>query len=592
MARKQRQRNASASSAHTADAAEPSQALLAASTTAMTAQETLHSVLERLDAIAQEAHVYTQQMKHAELHCVSSPEVATAAASSSSSSTAKAHKRPRDGEASSIGEQSKAQVRSDASPSSSRLDVFAVTSALQYQALCTAVAAFGLQLLPSLEDIAKRVTLAVLTPALSTPEAWEALAMLCATYRAGMAQAVNEVLESLLRESGVLLLDAPQLVPAWYAETYVHVLPSGCAANTATAALGGLLAFVEDQRMRDASSESSPTLRLARVYTDRVARKLRALVDILYAVGEYVPSSTLQQVALRHVMEVVEGGLLPCYWSASEAGEETVATFKTEAATAATSSGSAQRVLRWRVPPAWHAVCLQLLEAFILTIRPVVPAQLLVSASHVMNVVSGRLHRGVPVLSHEDPSSRSESSGGKEAAMEHQFAVPLPVSHAVNAAVVRLGHVLYLLRHPVVLAPYQPPQLTLEKAKWRVWSVDTETAASTAVADVSVDVASTPASAVAEHTQAPVQAAAPAVHAQAPPTLAAAAATSTAQSMPISAPAVERKQPVVKPAPAAQPTAAPAAPPQQQQPAPAAKVALQRNAEEEEDDIPDVVLDD
>ncbi|KPA78170.1 hypothetical protein ABB37_06342 [Leptomonas pyrrhocoris] len=599
MAKKRRQRSANAAAAHTADATVSARPLLIASTTVVTAQEALQTALERLDAIAQEAHVYTRQLKQAELsNGNSAPAAATPTAfSASSSSTVPPHKRPReDGDDITDSKAAQAVVVTAASLSNSRLDVFAATSTLQYRTLCTAVAAFGLQLLPSLEDVSKRVTLAVLTPALSTPEAWETFAMLCTTYRAGMAHPVNEIMESLLREPGVLLLDAPQLVPAWYAETYVHVLPGGCAANTTTATFGGLLSFAEDQKVRDTSSESAPVQHLVRVHTDRAARKLCALVDIIYAAGGYVPSSTLQQMALRHVMEVVESGVLPCYRSASESGEETVAVFHTSSAAAPTtpstsghaeaSSEGAQHVLRWRVPPAWHAVCLQLLEAFIFTIHPAVPAQLLVAVSHIMNVVSARLHRGVPVLCDDDAPSTEEPNEG---ATKETMAPPLPVSHAVNAAVVRLGHVLHLLQHPVVLAPYQPPQLTLEKAKRRVWSVDTEATASTptatAVAVVEQKDASPP-------TSAQTAAAVPVAPVQAPPTLGAAPVTAAAPPTPSSAPSVERTQLAVKPTPAVPPAATPAAP--SQQPSPASKVTAhsRQNEEEENEDIPDVVLED
>ncbi|GET88286.1 hypothetical protein, conserved [Leishmania tarentolae] len=466
MAKKKNARNASVSAAATGSGATPADGglrpVFVASTHTATAEEALHVALQQLDSIAQEAHVYIQQRKAATLN---GPEVEGASPP---------FKRARDDSAG-----SEARLTAFAAAKGSRLDVFAAMSTLQYQALCATVAAYGLQLLPSLEEILKRVVLAVLTPWLSTPEAWETLAMLCTTYRAGAAHALTELLESLLREPGVLLLDAPQLVPAWYAETFVHVMPSAMASNAAAAALGGLLTLAEDQRLREESAESSQ--QAVHIHTERTARKLRALADMLYASGGYVPTATLQQMGLRHAMEVVEAGVLPCYLSEQEYSEafSTASAFPGTAAAASSSfvgatamagNSTSAAVLRWRVPAAWHAVSLQLLEAFLFTCRPGFPAQLLVTTTRAINVLAARLHRGVPHLSAlKDPNSTADPNqeGCKKATSVALTLLPVPA--AVGAAVVRLGHVMQLLCHPVVLPPFQPVQLVVEKAKRRTF---------------------------------------------------------------------------------------------------------------------------
>ncbi|CBZ26799.1 conserved hypothetical protein [Leishmania mexicana MHOM/GT/2001/U1103] len=561
MAKKRNVRNASVSAATTDGGAAPADGRLrpvfAASSRTATAEEALHAALEQLDSIAQEAHVYTQQQKAAALN------------SAAAEATSPPFKRVRDDPAGGT-----ARLTASTAAKGSRLDVFAAMSALQYQALCAAVAAYGLQLLPSLEEILKRVALAVLTPWLSTPEAWETLAMLCTTYRAGAAHALTELLESLLREPGVLLLDAPQLVPAWYAEAVVHVLPSAMASNAATAALGGLLTLAEDQQLREESAES--VQQAMPIHTERTARKLRALVDMLYAAGGYVPTATLQQMALRHAMEVVEGGVLPCYLSEQEYSEafNTVSTFPGTAAAASSSSfvgagatagdSTGAAVLRWSVPAAWHAVSLQLLEAFLFTCRPGLPAQLLVTTTRAINVLAARLHRGVPLLSTlQDPNSTADPSqdGGKKTM---SVALPLlPVTAAVGAAVVRLGHVLQLLRHPVVLPPLQPAQLVVEKAKRRTFML-TEPPAAT-VAAPSARVTTPPPQ------QQQLRPVAPTV--AAPAVVPAPAASLPRTSAPKPTPPVE-----VRPAP--QPVK-PAPPPQ-----PPAVV------DSTDDDIPDIVMDD
>ncbi|KAG5479375.1 hypothetical protein LSCM1_04635 [Leishmania martiniquensis] len=468
MAKKRNARHASVSAAIADDGISPADGglrpVFAASTHTVTAHEALHAVLEQLDAIAREAHTYTQQQ-------IALSENG-AAVESASPPLKRARDDPVDG---------KVRLSASTAAKGSRLDVFAAMAALQYQALCAAVAAYGLQLLPSLEEILKRVALAVLTPSLSTPESWETLAMLCTTYRAGAAHALTELLESLLREPGVLLLDAPQVVPTWYAETFVHVSPSTMAANEATAALGGLLSFAEDQRLREETAE--PAQQAARIHTDRTARKLRALVDMLYATGEYVPPVTLQQTALRHAMEVVEGGVLPCYLSEQECSEafSTASALRGTAAAALSPSSVAAAAtagLRWRVPAAWHAVSLQLLEAFLFTCRPGLPAQLLVTTTHAINVLTARLHRGVPLLSAGGEScSRVEPSQGGSKKPASVALPPLPVTSAVGAVVVRFGHVLQLLRHPLVLPPFQPAQLVVEKAKRRAFVLEESAAA-------------------------------------------------------------------------------------------------------------------
>lgn len=566
MAKKKQHRTAAAQSAD-ADAADSARPLLMASSTATTARDALQPALERLDAIAQEAHVYTQQLKQQQQQ------------SGEDSAQTSSLKRPRD----EAGDGRDA-AGSGTAPAASRLDVFAVTTALEYRNLCATVAACGLQLLPSLADVAKRVSLAVLTPALSTPEAWETMAMLCTTYRAGMSHAVGELLDSLLREPGVLLLDAPQLVPAWYAEAFVHVLPNACAANTLTASYGGLLAFAEDQRMRASSAVDgneasvSSVARMARAQTDRVARKLQALVSMIYAVGEYVAAATLQQVALRHTMEVVEGGLLPCYVSASEAGVENVATFKASATAGATAPSTSSSALHWRVPPAWHAACLQLLEAFLFTIRPALPAQLLVSASRVVTLVTGRLHRGLPV--YRGTSATAGAAEADDGAAKD--APPLPVSHDVSSAVVRLSYVLHILRHPAVFAPFQPAQLTLEKAKRRVWSAEAapaeESSGSTAETRVA-DVTPVPTAPAAVVVPAEVAKPAPVVEA-------------TAASVSLPTPSVTPTAPAAAAkvaAPAAVPPARPAAVTTTAASAPVRPMAA---VVEEDDDIPDIDMDD
>ncbi|AYU78518.1 hypothetical protein LdCL_210010500 [Leishmania donovani] len=551
MAKKKNARSASVSAAATDGGAAPADGglrpVFAASTRTATAEEVLHAALEQLDSIAQEAHVYTQQLKAAALNC--------AAAEVTSPPFKRARDDPAGGE---VG------LTASTAAKGSRLDVFAAMSALQYQALCAAVAAYGLQLLPSLEEILKRVALAVLTPWLSTPEAWETLAMLCTTYRAGAAHVLAELLESLLREPGVLLLDAPQLVPAWYAEAVVHVLPSAMASNAATAALGGLLTLAEDQQLREESAES--VQQAAHIHTERTARKLRALVDMLYAAGGYVPQATLQQMALRHAMEVVEGGVLPCYLSEQEYSEA-FSTASTFPGTAAAGDSTGAAVLRWNVPAAWHAVSLQLLEAFLFACRPGLPAQLLVTATRAINVLAARLHRGVPLLStSQDPNSTAGPSQdrSKKATL---VALPLlPVTAAVGAAVVRLGHVLQLLRHPVVLPPFQPAQLVVEKAKRRTF-VLTEPAAA--------PVTSAPAA----------PAAPPAETVAAPSTRVAMAPPPQQQPRPV-APTVAA--PAAVPAPAADLPRTPAPQPVKPAPPPQPPAVV----DSADDDIPDIVMDD
>ncbi|CAG9573329.1 conserved hypothetical protein [Leishmania major strain Friedlin] len=565
MAKKRNARNASVSADATDSGAAPANGglrpVFAASTRTATAEEVLHAALEQLDSIAQEAHVYTQQLKAAELN------------GAAAEATSPPFKRARDDPAS-----GETRLAASTAAKGSRLDVFAAMSALQYQALCAAVAACGLQLLPSLEEILKRVALAVLTPWLSTPEAWETLAMLCTTYRAGAAHALTELLESLLREPGVLLLDAPQLVPAWYAEAVVHVLPSAMASNAATAALGGLLTLAEDQQLREESAES--VQQAVHIHTERTARKLRALVDMLYAAGGYVPTATLQQMALRHAMEVVEGGVLPCYLSEQEYSEafNTASTFPGTAAAAASSSSfvgaaatagdsTSAAVLRWSVPAAWHAVSLQLLEAFLFTCRPGLPAQLLVTATRAINVLAARLHRGVPLLStSQDPNSTADPNQDRSKKATSVALPLLPATVAVGAAVVRLGHVLQLLRHPVVLPPLQPAQLVVEKAKRRTF--------------VSVEPAAAPV------TSAP---AAPA----APPAETVAAPSARVTTTP---PPQQQPQPVVPtvaaPAVAPAPTAALPRTPQQQPVKPAPPPQPPAVVDSPDDDIPDIVMDD
>lgn len=360
--------------------------------------EVLPVILEQLDAVTQEAHVAS---------CKQPPQLGSGGRHSIDAS----------------------------------LSVYAAMAAPHFEAISRTVALYGLQLLPSLDDILKRVAIAVSTPHLSSAEAWQALATLSLAYRAGTTTVVAEVMEALLREDGMLLLDAPQFV----ARGPAALQPRTAGGATATANSTSRSSSSTTNNAADATTISEASRVASAAAAARVAAMLESLCTTLYATGPFLPSVLLQQFAGRLAVEVIDQALLCC---------DTSDGWKT--AQENPRGNSACGV----VPAAWRAPCLHLLEACIFLCRPAVPAALVATVSRAISSFTGHLHRGVPLLASSAAASEEEAV---------HAAVGGPAEYlAVMEAVVRLGHTLQLLRHPVVLPLFVAPQMTaVERVRCR-----------------------------------------------------------------------------------------------------------------------------
>lgn len=391
---------------------------------ATTAKAVLQAALDGLDAVSIESQHHQRKLRAAH----PSEDGVTEVVATATSGDVVGMKRSR-----SAAEVAQQPDRTD--------EVYAAMSCGHYETICTAVAAFGLQLLPSLDDIIRRVGLAVATPLLASAESWETAAMICTYYRAGSLRLLEELLEMLLREPGVFLLDAGCVVPAC-----LSVTSSGC-------------------RTTNSAANMSPMPADVIVYEHRVRRKLQALCQMLLATGPCLPPAKLQQVALRIATEVVEQGIL-AHRQDDEASH--LAASPPHGGTTA-----AVPLLRWRVPVTWQADCLHLLRTLLLVCKPI-PSEVSVCAMRVVQEVMASLHRGSVVR----PATASAPDQDATTAREESSVSTDPLLPKFSSrrdllvAAVELQAALCVWRHPAVATQYTVPQPVVERIKRRVFVVD------------------------------------------------------------------------------------------------------------------------
>lgn len=472
------QGDGSTSAASAAAAAQATKKAAVTVTVKSSVMEVLGHALSSLDEVAQESHRRRQRQALNTAACAAS----TAAAAAAS------RKRGRE-------EDGDAATAAPAAPSSSSLSgVYAAMALPYYETIETAVAAYGLQLLPVLHEVVRRVGLAASTPALASPESWETAAMLCAYFGAGpAARMVEELLEGLVRARGVFFFDAPCVTGE---ESAAAAAASGGNSNGDGQQLLARLSLAEvrgdiAQGKDAAATTSSNSNSNAQQHQQRAkaleaaARKLAALAGMLTAVGPYVPSALLQRAALRFTQEVVEGGILSLDAAVAAAIAATPHGQQGGAAAAeraAAARGQQSRIF-WRVPAACQAPCLEVLDA-LLMLRGM-PAELAVCAGRTVAEVMASLGRGALVCpppstitninTNQGKENGSEkaataSGGGTWEAAEAQCSLwpSFVLYRTVVAAAVRVRQTLSLLRHPAAVPHYRPPTYAEERVASKI----------------------------------------------------------------------------------------------------------------------------
>nr|CCC93433.1 conserved hypothetical protein [Trypanosoma congolense IL3000] len=283
--------------------------------------------------------------------------------------------------------------------------VFAVMTEPHFRALKTIVMLYGVQLMPSLDAILRRVLLCMSSPALVSSESWELAAMLGTYFRAGATRLLEEVLLLFLSEKNTFVLGSPCMV----------IEGTGGKGNENDHGAPGI-----DNRKQWAvegwTYEYSTT-----------HRNLRAFEELLTALGPFVATATMQRTLLRYTQEVVVYGLLSSQAATDQSGRKP-------------RDGKEEHQQQQREPEergvdaSLKPQCIDLLTSLLVICRPL-PSN--AAACAVRAVKELPMHSFSPY-------------GG----VEH---------HQLLRAVTRLSVTLTALRHPYALPFYLPPRDVVER---------------------------------------------------------------------------------------------------------------------------------
>lgn len=298
----------------------------------------------------------------------------------------------------------------DTQGASVKADLFSAMLSVHLSGLHEAITNLGLQLLPALHEISRRLLILLTTPLLASTEAWELCAVLCLYYRAGASNIVRELVEFLLNHHGVLILDNWCLVHQELSEWMFSTTREG------------LSAYLSEGNNFEAVVE-------------RTERKLRSFRYMLLAAGDSIPSEVLQAFAFRFSHEMIEEGM----GLVSRESEEV------RIAIQALDRGSAQPV-HWHLLCEWKAECLLILDTMVAQLRVVDPS-LLSCCSAAVERAFETCHRGFQVV----PTRLM---------MEHKEDIDLaissaPIAAAILAAATQLSHSVRLITYPAVI-PLKP----------------------------------------------------------------------------------------------------------------------------------------
>eukprot|EP00796_Vickermania_ingenoplastis_P004025 gene4025-2879_t len=366
------------------------------SKTVATAADTLDETLKSIDAVVAEASVFLQEQ--------SRPDA----------------KRRRVDDTSSANEA--------LTPETAKAELFSAMLSLHLESMCQGVSALGLQLLPALPELTRRLLTLVSTPLVSCAEAWEACAMVALYYGVGTVNMVREIVEFVLREPGVLLLDCPCVVHPELMELLV-IRPTSSGA--------------------DKSSFLASAMNMEAVM-ERTERKLRSLRLMLAAAGEALDPAILRQFGVRFCHEIIQEGILPVGSGVTDDVKMALSAFQSSAVQ-----------VQWRVPSEWKPECILLLDTLLGLLRPAEPEMLRCSTSLLFEtfLVAQRGMVRLPTYLLRDYNERPGEV--------------LPdgyVGAAALAAATQLRRTLQLMQHPTVL-PLKGSQesIAVERRQRRVF---------------------------------------------------------------------------------------------------------------------------
>ncbi|ESL05566.1 hypothetical protein TRSC58_06780 [Trypanosoma rangeli SC58] len=304
--------------------------------------------------------------------------------------------------------------------------VFAAMAEPHLHTLQSLVVSYGVQLLPSVDAMVRRVLLVVASPTTANTAAWELAALLGTYFRGGAVRLLEELIELLLNQKGTFLLTAP------------------CVVGLARAA--GAAAGAGGESEAEAEDEDD---------TAGVLQRLYAFEELLLAVGPCMSASLMQRATLRFAQEVVTRGILDVPLSAPPVDGGKVGRGKkgnlnaTDISSSNSNNNSNNNsgiqkqsttsAATFNVAEAVQPRCVELLTSFLLLCRPL-PA--------VVSVCAVRVLRELPVR-------------------------PITVRHRrehrhLLRAVSRLSATLTALRHPHALPFYLPPIDVVETPTRRV----------------------------------------------------------------------------------------------------------------------------
>ncbi|KAG8340687.1 hypothetical protein TRVL_08485 [Trypanosoma vivax] len=292
--------------------------------------------------------------------------------------------------------------------------VFAAMAEPHYHTLQSIVMTYGLQLLPSLELIQRRVLLVLSFPAAMGSSWWELAALLGTYFRAGAARILEELLLVLLEEKRPFLLHSPCLT-GWAVEDNFNE--------------------IEGQTTRGNDRATELAVGKEKTEISAVLRNMQAFDEMLLALGPFVQIVTIQRVAHRFAQEVVLEGVL------DDSGRIGGGFSHDSLVSDAGAQNRRPLVISELLKPK----CVDLLTTLLTICRPL-PSTVAACAVRVMKEIPSRF------------CSLGKDSGAGSCAYDHRHC-----HYELLRAVQRLSAVFTALRHPCALPFYLPSRESVEQ---------------------------------------------------------------------------------------------------------------------------------
>lgn len=332
-------------------------------------------------------------------------------------------------------------------------DIFTATLFLPLQRIGNAISSYGMQLLPAVHEISRRLLTLVSSSMLACAEAWEMCARLCLYYGVGAVPVLREVVDFVLREPGVLLLDCPCFVLPELME-YLLLSMSPPPSNKIKNSTGTPLLSPATHRLSRSQQDMDAVL-------EQTERKLRSLRLMIAAAGDALNPASLQQFALRFSQEIIQDGILNLSSQAGDVAFTAIQAFQHHRAATGGTTVVSQNPIHWKIPSEWKAECVLLLDTLLAALRPV-DMELLRSATLLVQTLYASTQRGMMLVPNHQLHSYQECVGETLSYPE--------VGASTLAAVTQLERTLLLLRHPPLLpAKSVPATIVVEQRQRRIF---------------------------------------------------------------------------------------------------------------------------